>query len=184
MEVIVFISGTHHSDMIKWKMRVAHAKRKMRNEAGIPKIKDDSCGVRNHPQMGFFIIDEILADNVRVLSKKEIISNTIRTSMRNCVIGKQQFSYIEDVLGYTIDELYKRLNETMPDGYTWDDFIGGDLHIDHIIPVSVFNFDNPSHIDFKRCWALDNLQLLPARENCVKNAKIDKPFQPSLKLSI
>lgn len=28
-------------------------------------------------------------------------------------------------------------------------------------------------------WALKNLQLLPAKENMTKNAKLEKPFQPS-----
>jgi len=35
-------------------------------------------------------------------------------------------------------------------------------------------------LDFRRCWSLDNLQLLPAKENIVKYTKIIKPFQTSL----
>jgi len=69
--------------------------------------------------------------------------------------------------GYNFKQLKKRLNDTMPQNYTWQDFITGKLHIDHIIPVSAFNYDKPEHIDFKRCWTLKNLQLLPARENLI-----------------
>lgn len=36
------------------------------------------------------------------------------------------------------------------------------------------------NVDFKRCWALKNLQLLPASENVLKGARLDRPFQPSL----
>ncbi|GAI61384.1 unnamed protein product, partial [marine sediment metagenome] len=38
------------------------------------------------------------------------------------------------------------------------------------------------HIDFKRCWALENLRLLPAKENMVKHNKLDRPFQPALRI--
>jgi len=88
----------------------------------------------------------------------------------------------ESLVGYTMNDLIKRLKKTMPEGYTWQDYLDAKLHIDHIIPVSVFNFTKPEHIDFKRCWALGNLQLLPAEENRKKYNKLDRLFQPTLKL--
>jgi len=84
------------------------------------------------------------------------------------------------LVGYTVDDLAKHLKRTMPEGFTWEDFLNGDLHIDHKIPNAVFNYETPEDIDFAKCWCLSNLQLLPAHENRVKNAKIDSPFQPSL----
>lgn len=88
----------------------------------------------------------------------------------------------EFLTGYTLAELIERLNETMPVGYAWKDYLNGDLHIDHIIPISAFNFNCPEHIDFKRCWALENLRLLPAKENMIKHNKLDRPFQPALRI--
>lgn len=88
----------------------------------------------------------------------------------------------EILVGYTCNDLIKRLKHTMPKNYTWQNFLEGKLHIDHIIPKSVFNFTKPEHIDFKRCWALSNLQLLPARENRIKHDKLNEPFQPTLQL--
>lgn len=88
----------------------------------------------------------------------------------------------EVLVGYSVDKLKNRLDSTLPNGYTWQDFLDGKLHIDHIIPVSAFNFESIEHLDFKRCWALNNLRLLPAGENMKKNAKIIKTFQPSLAL--
>jgi len=88
----------------------------------------------------------------------------------------------KDLVGYTCDDLIKRLKKTMPEGYTWQDVLDGKLHIDHIIPVSVHNYTQPEHTDFKRCWNLKNLQLLPAKENMKKNNKLYKPFQPALKI--
>ena len=60
----------------------------------------------------------------------------------------------------------------------WDNY--GKWHIDHIIPKSVYNYTKPEHTDFKRCWALKNLQPLWASDNLSKNDKIDKPFQQAL----
>lgn len=87
-------------------------------------------------------------------------------------------------IGYSIEELKNHLQKTMPKGYTWQDYLSGKLHIDHIIPINAFNFTSPKHIDFKKCWALNNLRLLPARENLTKSKKIDKPFQPSLAIKL
>ena len=86
------------------------------------------------------------------------------------------------LIDYTLDELIKYLQKTIPIGYTWQDYLQGKLHIDHIVPKSVFNYTNPEHIDFKRCWALSNLRLLPAEENMKKNNKLTKPFQPALQI--
>ena len=58
----------------------------------------------------------------------------------------------------------------------------GKLHLDHKIPKSIFNYEKSEHTDFKRCWALENLQLLPAKENRVKHNNITKPFQPALQI--
>jgi 5-methylcytosine-specific restriction endonuclease McrA len=89
-----------------------------------------------------------------------------------------------DLVGYNVEQLKTRLELTMPDEYTWDSFLEGKLHIDHIIPISAFNFDKPEHIDFKRCWSLGNLRLLPKKENLIKNNKLLQVFQPSFRLEL
>jgi len=104
------------------------------------------------------------------------ISKAIRKSLKNNKAGK----HWETLVGYTTNDLIKHLKKTMPKGYAWQDYLDGKLHIDHIIPISAHNFTNPKHVDFRRCWALDNLQLLPAKENISKSNKLEKPFQPAL----
>jgi len=98
--------------------------------------------------------------------------------------GSKKGRHWEDLVGYTCNRLKKYLEKTMPKNYTWQDYMEGYLHIDHIIPISVFNFIKSEHPDFKRCWALDNLQLLPARDNHKKINKLKKPFQPALRLGL
>jgi len=43
--------------------------------------------------------------------------------------------------------------------------------IDHIIPISAFNFNKPEDEEFKKCWALENLQPLWRLENQQKYNK-------------
>ena len=119
--------------------------------------------------------DKYRADEKYSLNSR--ISSTIWKSLRTNVKGKKEW---EGKVGYTLKHLVKHLKKTIPKGYNWQDFLDGKLHIDHIIPKKVFNFTEPEHTDFKRCWALENLRLLPARENIIKNAKLIKPFQTAL----
>lgn len=110
------------------------------------------------------------------------LNHRMTTSIGTALKGNKAGRKWERLVGYTIYDLINRLKRTIPKGYTWQDFINGELHIDHIIPKSVFNYTNPEHIDFKRCWALENLRLLSARENKIKHCKLKRPFQPALKL--
>ena len=87
----------------------------------------------------------------------------------------------ESLVDYSWNSLRKHLKSTMPEGYIWNDYLKGKLHLDHIDPISAFNFAKPEHGDFKRCWALSNLRLLPAKKNIAKKNKLVRPFQPALK---
>jgi len=108
------------------------------------------------------------------------ISSAIRKSLKGNKAGK----HWESLVGYTVKDLINHLKTTLPPHYTWQDYLEGKLHLDHIIPKSVFNFTKYTHIDFRNCWSLSNLQLLPAEENLIKGAKLYEPFQPSLKMAI
>ena len=110
------------------------------------------------------------------------LNKAIRYQINFSLKGNKEGKRWEDLVGYSVSDLIKHLQKTMPKGYNWNDYLEGKLHIDHIVPISVFNYTDYKHIDFKRCWSLSNLQLLPARENLIKNAKLYKPFQPALKI--
>ncbi|GAH87691.1 unnamed protein product, partial [marine sediment metagenome] len=77
-------------------------------------------------------------------------------------------------------QLVRHLKKQFQPGMTWENY--GEWHMDHKVPVSAFNFSSSDHIDFKRCWALKNLQPMWATENHIKKNKLAKPFQPSLLL--
>jgi len=105
-------------------------------------------------------------------------SRLINLSLKGNKAGRKW----EKLVGYTRQDLLKHLKATMPRGYEWKDYLDGKLHIDHIIPRSMFNYTSPEHIDFKRCWGLENLQLLPAMENLSKSTKLEQPFQTALRI--
>lgn len=104
------------------------------------------------------------------------ISNAIRISLKGNKAGK----HWELLVGYTLEKLKKHLEKQFINGMIWENYGKEGWEIDHIIPISVFNFTKSEHSDFKKCWALKNLQPLWAKENVVKSNKLTKHFQPSL----
>ena len=108
------------------------------------------------------------------------LNHKIRTAIWESLKGNKNGRHWESLVGYHLNDLIVHLQKTMPKGYTWQDYLTGKLHIDHIIPISVYNFTKPEHINFKKCWSLNNLQLLPAIENISKGNKLNKPFQLAL----
>lgn len=44
-------------------------------------------------------------------------------------------------------------------------------HVDHIIPCSAYDFNNLEEI--RLCWNPENLRIIPAKENLLKNDRID-----------
>ena len=109
------------------------------------------------------------------------LNSRMGSEIRHSLNNNKNNRHWESLVNYNCNSLMKHLKSTMPKGYTWDDYLKGELHVDHIDPISAFNFSKPEHADFKRCWALSNLRLLPAKENMVKKNKLVRPFQPSLK---
>lgn len=61
-------------------------------------------------------------------------------------------------MDYTVKELMHHIESLFTDGMTWGNY--GDWHLDHIVPIISFNFNSFEDSDFKKCWALSNLQPL------------------------
>ena len=89
-----------------------------------------------------------------------------------------------DILGYSYTELTHHIEEGFTKSkwygyewvedtnkYSWENI--GKWHIDHIRPVASFNFTTTESEDFKKCWALSNLQPLWATDNMSKGDKWD-----------
>jgi hypothetical protein len=99
------------------------------------------------------------------------LENTIRAGIhaeirRGTKRGRKTF----DLLGYTSAELMAHLERQFRRGMNWNNF--GEWHIDHISPLSSFDYETPDDPDFKRAWALTNLRPLWAKENISKGARV------------
>jgi len=121
---------------------------------------------------------KITARRIRSTSKGKLNAN-IKRYIGYSLHGSKRGRHWETLVGYTVDNLKKHLERQFKRGMTWENY-GTCWHIDHKIPITVFNFKKPEDIDFKRCWALNNLQPMWAKENISKGTKLNKPFQPSL----
>jgi len=78
----------------------------------------------------------------------------------------------QKIVGYTENELKQHLEGLFTEGMTWDNYGKNGWHIDHIIPLSLWEFDSYEHQEFKQCWSLANLQPLWWRENIIKGNRV------------
>jgi hypothetical protein len=74
------------------------------------------------------------------------------------------------LLGYSLEELMAHLEKQFTEGMTWDNY--GEWHVDHIRPMTSFNFETTDDPEFKECWSLDNLRPLWEFDNLSKGTKL------------
>lgn len=118
----------------------------------------------------------------RRLEAGERLSDSIKTGIYLGLKSKKNGRHWETLVGYIAEDLMVHLESLFLVGMTWQNY--GKWHVDHIIPRLAFHYTTVDDLDFKRCWALDNLQPLWGSDNIRKSAKILKPFQPSLDLQL
>jgi hypothetical protein len=111
--------------------------------------------------------------------KGKLIRNFTTAIWKSLKSNKNNIAW-ENLVGYNLLHLQNHLEKQFQPGMTWGNY--GLWHVDHKIPLAVFNFTKPTDVDFKRCWMLSNLQPLWAKENTSKKNKLAEPFQPSLLL--
>ena len=97
----------------------------------------------------------------------------IQSQVRRGLKSKKDFRTFK-LLNYTTGELKMHLESLFQENMSWDNY-GSEWHIDHIRPVASFKLINDDgticHNNIKKCWSLDNLQPLWAKENMIKGAK-------------
>lgn len=94
----------------------------------------------------------------------------IRTRIYNCLRYKNKNKHSIEYLGVSSDEYFKWIlnynNKCNLDNH------GKEWHIDHVIPISKFDLDNPEEQLIAFNWR--NTMPLSAKENLTKNNKIIK----------
>jgi len=106
------------------------------------------------------------------------IRNSVSNKIRKSLVGGKGGRSWELLVGYTLDELMAHLESQFKPGMSWDNF--GEWHIDHIRPVSDFDFTTTDDPEFKACWSLWNLQPLWGKDNLIKGSNCEAPPLPLL----
>ncbi|WP_144340249.1 HNH endonuclease [Sinorhizobium sp. BJ1] len=106
-------------------------------------------------------------------SLKIRLEESVSTYMRRGLLGgsageRRTF----EILGYTSEQLKRHIEAQFVDGMTWGNWGIRGWHIDHIVPLTAFNYETPDDPDFKKAWALSNLQPLWAADNIRKSNRM------------
>lgn len=113
------------------------------------------------------------ADAKLQLDPTHVLKKRIKTRVRQMLNGNgHSFSALEKILGYSKLDLKRHIERQFSSGMTWDRLMAGEIHIDHIVPISKFNISSVDDPDFRTCWALANLRPLWAKDNQRKQAKV------------
>ena len=92
------------------------------------------------------------------------IHSTLKENRKMCRGGTKW----EKALDYTRYDLRNHIETLFQEGMTWDNYGKGGWELDHIIPKSKFYYESIEDDEFKKCWALNNLQPLWEKENIKK----------------
>jgi len=91
----------------------------------------------------------------------------LRSSFKRFTLNISAFEYVN----YSAEQLKNYLLTTLPDNFSEQDWLNGKFHIDHIIPMSLYNVFNEK--DIENCFNLRNLRLLESSKNLSKKNKLD-----------
>ncbi|TSC53742.1 MAG: hypothetical protein LiPW31_312 [Microgenomates group bacterium LiPW_31] len=93
-------------------------------------------------------------------------------NMRNLIYhslkGKKAGRRWEALVDYTLRDLMEHLESQFDENMTWENY-GNYWHVDHVCPRSLFRYTFPEDPEFKKCWALENLQPLEKIANFRKS---------------
>ena len=101
------------------------------------------------------------------------LSKNISVMINRSLKGNKNSRHWEDLVDYNLSQLKHHLENLFEPEMSWDNYGLDGWHIDHRIPVSLFNIESYNCKNFKKCWALENLQPLWARDNLRKGNRIN-----------
>lgn len=115
---------------------------------------------------------------------KENVSRMIRGALKKKGSSKRGLSFLKFV-GYTMQDLKKHLEQQFEPWMTWDNWgiynksAWNDCNsatwawqIDHIMPQSELPYTSMIDDNFKRCWTLENLRPLSAKQNFLNGIEL------------
>lgn len=97
------------------------------------------------------------------------LSQFLRNSINHSLKGGKNWETWSSFVDFTFNELKSHLESQFTEGMSWEKYLNGDIHIDHILPTKLFSFEKKEDIQFKICWALNNLRPIWNKDNWSKN---------------
>lgn len=98
-----------------------------------------------------------------------VINNRMHTGIAQSLRGMKRGRKWESIAGYGVDALMAHLERQFLPGMTWAN--RAKWHIDHIVPLCSFAFEDADCPAFKAAWALTNLRPLWKRANLQKGGR-------------
>lgn len=163
--------------------------------------------IRAYAKKHYFNNKEIINENSRLFyqkNKKEInlkrgikrkndpikyLHHTVSNIIRKVLKNKNNKS-ISEYLPYTIQELKDHLEKQFESWMSWsnrgsyifkewddNDQSTWKWQIDHIIPQSELSYSSMEEENFKKCWSLDNLRPLSAKQNHLDGVNRSRHFK-------
>lgn len=127
--------------------------------------------IRNNRKKESYKIAKRVSDKKyynRVLKIPKLnLSRKVKSAMSTSIRYSKANNYLK-IVGYTIEDLQKHLENLFKDNMSWENYGRGGWHIDHIKPLVLF--DLTKECEFKEAWGLNNLQPLWESENCSKGS--------------
>lgn len=107
-----------------------------------------------------------LREKIKNQIKKQRRKGNIDWLVRDGLARGRRPASVMKTLGYSIDELRRHIERQFSRGMSWEAFSAGRIHIDHIIPVRLFDLSTGDGV--KACWAMTNLRPMWAEDNIAK----------------
>lgn len=156
----------------EYKKRRNDAYLKIKNDPSFKSKKakyDKEYGIKNKDK----IYNRLKAWRNKTKSTRNKVANTWQKNKRKtdinyklrCYVSNYMRDYLKSkkdgrsykrFVSYSINDLINHLESKFTKGMTWENY--GEWHIDHIVPVSNFDFTDENNITI--CWSLENLQPL------------------------
>jgi hypothetical protein len=106
----------------------------------------------------------------RQTDPKANILSKCRTRLWRALKGYVKHSHTLTLIGCSLDDLIKHIKNKFTTGMTWELFMQGKIHLDHIKPCSAFDLSVPEQQ--AQCFHYLNLQPLWAKDNLSKGSAV------------
>lgn len=162
-EVMAWRRFKRETQAIIKRLRAVYKPKRVSKWAGMTPAEVFRIRYRTEPE--FNLRERLRAHNRRMTIRGYRIGDLYRRAINT----NGQSPTAEAFTGYTVAELKKHLEKQFTKGMNWEKFMAGEIHIDHIIPLS--SFDRTNEDEVKAAWQLSNLRPLWAKENRKKAAR-------------